>query len=575
LPDILSASYTLGHGITPGIITITIPLVEDDRTFSDSIGDVVFEYDGKRLVFRDCKLDGSSLEVSPDGYTSSLRIYDRRWRWQFGYISGWYNVRRIVKGNDIQVDREQSPRRLAKFCLEAMGENLEDGWVADLPDFARPQIDWDYDNPAQQLATLVEKFGCRVTLRTDNKIYLVKAGKGNADKEAPVNETTLRVSAGVSAHIKPGRIVVVGDRAQTEVDLPLEAVGEDTDGSIKRIDDLSYAPPNGWGDDSDIEAWASILGATGNFVAHAAARKSVYKWYRIKEPILILQTVDNGGLTFVVRRRDILPILDHRVAMIQDVGEGYRPAPALVYGVWTNDLTGDQHMNELRPIANPIKLAKTRYGDIPVALPIPKEDRKALIGSSQNRSDIYTHADQGFTIDTERGMVRFHQCVYRMSENKAQAAELALRVAINWRGFDGDWQHGQKPRVIAQGEDTLKIVKRPDLLHWRVHEYNEKFKPVALLATNQADFNRQCDHYLDDEAEKLRDKQSRTVIYAGLSDAEISGAVNQITWNIGPSGTTTVVSFNDERIDTDVSYAEKRLMEKVAEGIGKLERIDI
>lgn len=58
--------------------------------------------------------------------------------------------------------------------------------------------------------------------------------------------------------------------------LNLEAVGLDTDGQIKLIDELSYKPAAGWG-----QEWHAVFPSITNPAHRELAVRSVFRWYRI------------------------------------------------------------------------------------------------------------------------------------------------------------------------------------------------------------------------------------------------------------------------------------------------------
>ena len=89
IDQLLSASITLGHGISPSSAKLQIaPQVN----FAAETGTLSFEYDGTTVAFPDCKVDRSSMDRNERGEVVQLSILDRRWKWRFGQISGKYNV---------------------------------------------------------------------------------------------------------------------------------------------------------------------------------------------------------------------------------------------------------------------------------------------------------------------------------------------------------------------------------------------------------------------------------------------------------------------------------------------------
>ncbi len=199
--QIESASFTLSHGVTPSVAQLTIipqvaPAIPLDGTLVWTFGDVT-------ILFPGCRVDKASFEYTQSGLVWRLSIFDRRWQWAFGQISGSYNVRRANIGDGglpaalalkefptvppapqvpqlqlgtIDVNTLATPQQLATLCFLAMGEAGFE--VGQLPNDSRPEVQWDHDNPAQSLANLCDLLGCRVSLGIDNVARIVRLGTG-------------------------------------------------------------------------------------------------------------------------------------------------------------------------------------------------------------------------------------------------------------------------------------------------------------------------------------------------------------------------------------------------------------
>ena len=105
-----SVSYSLSRGTAPSTCTLTIPpmpgLDFDPKPMVWS--------DGVRTVkFNDCKITSVVPSVGGDGFERwTVSIWDRRWRWKFGQVSGRYNVRH---GGVIRKDTQKTVRQLAEI----------------------------------------------------------------------------------------------------------------------------------------------------------------------------------------------------------------------------------------------------------------------------------------------------------------------------------------------------------------------------------------------------------------------------------------------------------------------------
>ena len=155
--QVLRWSYTLSQGITPGVCTID---VVPQFGVPDQVGTLKIAFGQTSLRFEQCVVDFAIVRRGPTGMVVGLSLLDRRWKWKYGAISGRYNLR--TKAGALDRETERTPQELATLLLTAMGES---GFsVVDLPNLARPEIDWVGANPAGELAALCESLGCRVVL---------------------------------------------------------------------------------------------------------------------------------------------------------------------------------------------------------------------------------------------------------------------------------------------------------------------------------------------------------------------------------------------------------------------------
>ena len=200
--SILSGSFTLSHGITPS--TGTLQVLVQQQPY-EAGGTLAFEFGSTKFEFPDCRIIAGSATMGNEGESVTLTIQDRRWKWVNQHISGWYNKRspdgQISKE---PIDFEKTPQELAKLLLDEMKEGGYD--VSKLPNDDRPEVNWDYANPAQELANLAEMYGCRVVLGLDNKVRLCVLGDG---PPIPANGREVTDSIGVDPPERPDSIKFV------------------------------------------------------------------------------------------------------------------------------------------------------------------------------------------------------------------------------------------------------------------------------------------------------------------------------------------------------------------------------
>jgi hypothetical protein len=252
---VASCSYTVSHGISPGSAVLEIL---PQGNFPDETGDLVIDDGVGKVTIPDCKVDTLRV-VKGDGFTWSIAILDRRWKWRdLGQISGCYN--QLDDHGKLRPYTIRSPKELAKLCLEAMGEtryeidlppgltkaqgeqfDLENpAWIGVTPTTGtNPPVNWVQETPAVALQNLCEQFGRRVIyqLRTDS-ILIAIPGRGG---ELPGGSISSEAPSIDSPEV-PSGVAVVGAPTRYQARFLLEAVGEEWDGSYRAIDELSYKP---------------------------------------------------------------------------------------------------------------------------------------------------------------------------------------------------------------------------------------------------------------------------------------------------------------------------------------------
>lgn len=513
IQQLIDCSYTLALGITPGMASMTI--APQAGLISD-VGPLVFSFGGVIVAtLPDCKVDSGSLRYDSSGNLVQLHILDRRWKWAFPTVNGKYNLRDgkgklvsdLANPNDAVKHTERTPQELATLLLEAMGEQGFD--VADLPNDARPMVDWDVANAAQELDRLCSDLGCRVALQINNKVKLVKLGQGQPLPAGGV----ISIAEQVDPPEKPDRLEVGTGRVRFQHHFEIEAVGVEADGTVKLLADLSYTPPAGWGVDvDDIDFW---------FVPddddRRAAKQSVWKWYRIKLP------VDIPGWGQVTDPRQLAPLLTEQVDTFEDAS-GAHPHEAVVYGKWfdTTSLAAEaDNVVTLTPMNN-----------------FSADDSRIV--------------KRGFSIDRENLIVKFGEPVVSVDANfQAQAPTLRLLTAVNVRDPQPE-ANGQYVRYKAgvQFGNALgtkpRIERRDEIRPWYKGIYDNAFNALNV-ENNIVDVEAEIQHNLIAIAQEYEQHQPSEAEYAGLEGVNPDGALQSITWSITAAGATTRVQRNQDR----------------------------
>lgn len=492
-------SFTLAQGIAPSACVVE---VAPQSSLPSAVGAMEFTTSGGQAVrFERCVLDRASLRRTRAGAVVAVTLLDRRWRWGFTRITGWYNQRQ--PNGRLVAHRERSPRQLASRLLEALGEVDFD--VADLPNGFRPEVQWRGANPAVELDRLCELLGCRVVLGLDDRIALRRVGVG-ALLPNPGVET--RETLATTPANRPQSLTVVGGPTRFQTRFQLAAVGLEPTGEIVPIDELSYRPATGFS--SGYPHWGQL-----SQPARDCALASLYRWYR-------------------VARTD-------------------SPAESPTWQV-----PGcDEPVNELwqlLPLDGELQQFESSPGGVP-------RRRRAIVdglyfagGYDGRNHELPTAVATPWEIDRERGLVRFASPVVRRTAGgEIEPARLALTTGHGVRraeeGVPVRWEltqalangaGGAGTRVVVRGELCEVVLGAPA---------TTEGEPTANRAepeTNRAELDQEANGLLTEVAAEWQARGTADVEYAGLLAISPDGAIEQVEFRVGPEGATTRASRNAE-----------------------------
>lgn len=535
IKQIISARYTLSHGITPGVCSMEIAPQAD---ITAAGGPLQFKFGSVLLVFPDCRVDKFSYRTNGSGQVIGLNIYDRRWKWSCGYMRGTFNQVKPDDQNAIPpIDQEQrkNARALAKLILDdGMAETNYD--ISAIPDTIYPPIEWDYTNPAQALADLAEQCGCRVVLKLNNAIQLAKVGVG---KDLP-NKDRMEESDGIDPPEVPDSLMVVCGKTLFQEDFELEAVGLDTDGKVKLLNDLSYKPAAGWAriDNSTFNTLSSTVPgvAVGGLPVRPGtiqpgsprdlAKRTVWRWYRVKCSTTAPLTVngyDGGDIKYLDR---ILPLEDKQVQKVT-----------------RNDKT--------------VRLEAQVYGN-----------HGTRDGLWEN-NPVGTQFKKPFTILGDKGIVEFSEPCYRWNGTAADryktVATMWLRTAFNIKDSDTNApvRYVKELEVPGAKWDTgPKILLHDEIVQTVKPVYNTSGN-LTSIEYNWDDILKEIDYALKAALFQYQTTSQREVGYAGLVRIDPDGCIQQVSWSVGMSGATTRASLNTEFSSVVPTYEVRRIWESL------------
>lgn len=217
--NIVSAEMSLVRGISPSICSAVVVPYDGMNLPPDTL---TFLFNGNLWQFNNCAVVGAPMRrrIVRDGqyrWLWSVQIADRRWKWKFGSISGTYN-QRIPNTATLT-----SAQQLMSLCLTAMGESNFD--VSGAPTNVYPFVQWNGNNPAQELAKLCDYCACEVVLGLDDKVTIWPLGVGGT---LPTASGEMYPKFRYTPRTVPSSIQVRGGESLYQYRLLLEAIGRGT-----------------------------------------------------------------------------------------------------------------------------------------------------------------------------------------------------------------------------------------------------------------------------------------------------------------------------------------------------------
>lgn len=521
IQQVLRASYTLSHGITPGVAEIECA---PQAAPIQSSGPLTFS-DGQRSVtFQDMRVMYAQASRGPSGLTWRFTLADRRWRWAFGSIYGEYNRRddggsQAKDGGDVIGIKKDVKELAYELTYRGMKESVD---ISEMPvGEVFPWVKWIAANPAHELSSLADMVGCRVVLGLDGTTRLLKLGSGGL---LPDSLEITEKSLIIDPPERPGTIEVVGAPIRIQTRLRLEAVGLDMDETIKRIDDLTYKPAEGWkniGEEMlDIE----------NEDQRELAKSSVYRWYRVTLagangvfPQSQSLPKDEG---YIVELSRILPLLDELVEFTTDNETKQKvKKPARVLGIYFRNAAGAR---------------------------------------ANSTVDVAYEYKGSWTLDGDRGIVKFSDQVRKLDDDgKLDEAELYLECSFNVRSVSTDhklhWTYtyrdsGSLVEVVKDETLNFELYKRFDTDQSGIGWEHIDGRPLA-------DLEREALYLAQATLSRYANGPGADATYAGIHPISPDGSIQQVTWSVEDGKPMTKASLNCETSTKILPYNARRAWE--------------
>jgi hypothetical protein len=550
-------NFSLQPGVSPsrGILRFQLR-----QRVSDYASLILTDNETATATFTNCRMTRYHVPQSDGGRWAELTFVDRRWKWEKHYYAVYGEYNRW--GDPYQKTNQRTARQLAAILLDALGESGYD--VSALPNTTGPSVAWDAANPASELDILCAQYGCLVTLNTNNRISIYREGYGRTPTP-DARQMDFTQAKELSA--VPKALVFEAGRTHIQFDLPLAPVTLETSTAaayaatykqLVGIDQVSYAPPLGWG----VEDPVQFFGV--NPRERPFARRHVWRTYSISGPVNLPKPPANmmygskGKATSIVQQQiakeffEVARGEEWRLLPLNEFQNGTSyaprsntPAPQVIgwfykHGAANVNVGGYQSHVQLG-LNQP-----TAFNNDLEVTPIPRPANNPA-GSAEFYPGKYD-------IDLARGIVEFEDPIYfkDFQNNKLVPPVIRLRCSFPLRDPDTAaflcqqfWNYPGSP--IAG--DIVKIVKRSD-----------SFFEYSTTKNNYAQFLADALENLNVELNQYQNSFGYSAPYKGfVFDIPPDGIVRTVTWDVSDNGQgTTHIDFNMERPEAYATLQEAR-----------------
>ncbi len=486
-----TVEFSMGLGNSPGSGTAVF-----DNTSANipRIG-VLNLFDGLRRVrLTNIYADNPRIEYDAvNGNRLTATLYDRRYLWKWGYIVGTYNKRSA----DGVPNEEKTLAELLVMCLQALDERYYN--LKNIPE-VYPEVKWEFDNPGVALNDLCEKYGLVVGISAigSNPIMIRSY---NSRRHVPTGFGSKRVD-GLSKAIRPSGIILAGNRVVCQRKfITLVAVGEDTDGTVKPIDNLSFAPSD-WGEEL-IACYTNL--ATQQ--QRELAEKCVFKWY----------SVDWGS-----------------------------------YDV-------DKTLPLLNEISEKVTINGTEKHDKPYIL-----GAKTTWDGTTFKTHSKVRLSEGYQVDKKLGIVKFNKPVYKSDADGAVSGGLTVAdldlVAAYERKDNTAYDFRTWSRDIAG--TTLPAVKvDSNLVSYSKFDDGTEI----LRELNTAELDTYANSALNQLYEFYLQSYPKILLYAGIYPEGAWGEFQSVVWRVDENGAETEIQVAIEVPRPSLPKFKERLNERKIE----------
>ena len=454
-----------------------------------AVGTLAFSFNGQGVTWTNALCDQMTTQRSTHGWMTYYVIQDRRWRWSKGIITGAYNLR--DEEGVLDPTTEKTLAELATLLFTEMGE--PGASVSAISSSEKPTVIWDRDNAVHELEQLLYQRGYVPTLSLDDQAVVYAVGSGAT---LPNNDDVFSVSNTIDPPELPYILKLVMAQTRVQSKLKCCAVGLDTDGAIKKVDDLSYRPTGGWGDIAFGE-----LAEITDPEAHQCALLSVGKWFQIEfqaDGTHDLSPYLPDEIT-VTSAKQYLPVYDELIQTKDDIFTTKRVSPAIVEATYFND--------------------------------------QGVTPTGKNVTELTRMNRTLWTLDRQRGIVKFVGPLKKRADN-GEMTFADVYLTCSYSVLEDDTHvYDKHERDRNMGGTGTDVVKVEELRRTLIADYDADGTTLLSLTDNQTTVDADADLYLDQAALRYVTEIGNVVAYRGIYPFGTDGITQQVRWNAAKPGT--------------------------------------
>lgn len=448
-------------------------------------------------------MDIGTLQVTAAGQMQIFKIYDRRWRWGKAWIVGAYNI--ILPDGTVDADTKKTIPELVSLLFAQIGGETVDTSLITSTEY--PTVIWDHANCADELDDLLNSRGYVVCLQTDNTVKIYPRDTGAT---LPVNGDVVNVSISINPPEIPLYLTAIGAQTLVQSKLMCLPVGEDKDGTIKLVKDLTYNPggvgsTTGW-DNVDMTTFASITDVD----ARERALKTVGKWFQVTFQGDGSQQITDGGTN------DYVP----GEIVVTDAKQ-YFPLKKQLLSSHTNQFGKKQYDEAYLEI-----VAYDTWGTPPKAQNTP----------------AFTRIDQrDWDLIPEWGIVVFKEPLLKQDTSTPKKMVFGECYLTCTYSIDATSTGRIKDRYQRQKNlgGTGEDVERVEQLQRTIKvAYTAGTATVSGITDNKTTIDTAADLYLNAAALKYSVSTGTLALYRGIYGFNSDGVSLQIVWNCAVQGDT-------------------------------------